>query len=444
MGHHQSWKTYQKKLRNEALRKKLTSKSLWLLLPFAMVLLIAQISGVDLSPGVFTNASGTEKGPGTPPFDKQDFWHLIDLDSVLKASEAQFELNLLETSYILETTLHSGLQQYMTKKLQSSRSPLVSFVAMDPASGEVLSLIEFNRAKKGDQVCLSGRFPAASIFKIVSAAAAIECCNYSAESTLSYNGRKHTLYKNQLKNKTNRYTNHVSLKESFAQSINPTFGKLGVFRLKKELLSEYAARFGFNELIGFELPVEPSGFTVGEDPYEWAEIACGFNRTTVMSPLHGAMMAASILNGGELVEPTIIRQMTSENNQPVYKTNPHVIRQIVSPETSQELKKLMTETVIRGTSRRAFRGHRRDRVLSKLVIGGKTGSIKNKSDDLLYDWFVGFGEEKAGRRQLAIAVLVVHGTLLRTRAQEYARLALREYFRLPETPNPDRSRKNGK
>ncbi|MBW2194480.1 MAG: hypothetical protein JRF37_02630 [Deltaproteobacteria bacterium] len=66
--------------------------------------------------------------------------------------------------------------------------------------------------------------------------------------------------------------------------------------------------------------------------------------------------------------------------------------------------------------------------MSKLLIGGKTGSIKNRSNELLYDWFVGFGIEKGGAKKLALAVLVVHGKLLRARAQEYARLALRYYF----------------
>jgi beta-lactamase class D len=66
--------------------------------------------------------------------------------------------------------------------------------------------------------------------------------------------------------------------------------------------------------------------------------------------------------------------------------------------------------------------------LSNLVLGGKTGSIKNETDKWLYDWFVGYGAEKAGSRKLALAVLVVHGELLRARAHEYARLALKYYF----------------
>jgi cell division protein FtsI/penicillin-binding protein 2 len=332
-------------------------------------------------------------------------------------------------SYFLETTIDIPFQQYMAERILTSKAPAGAFVALNPINGEILSLIEFNHMPGLDHPSLIGRFPAASLFKIVSAAAAIEEKGYCAESTMSFNGRKHTLYKKQLTEQTNRYTNQVSLKKSFAQSINPIFGKLGCLQLKKELLEKYAARFGFNEVIGFELPIEPSGFVVSDNPYEWAEIASGFNRRTVISPVHAAVIAASTLNGGKLMEPTIVRRMTDKSNQIVYQGAPHVIRQAISPEASRELKTLMTETITHGTSRRAFRGYNRDRVLSKIEMGGKTGTIKNQSGDLLYDWFVGFAADRQGDRKLAIGVLMVHNTLLRARSHEFARVAFKEYFK---------------
>jgi peptidoglycan glycosyltransferase len=92
----------------------------------------------------------------------------------------------------------------------------------------------------------------------------------------------------------------------------------------------------------------------------------------------------------------------------------------------------MAATVSYGTCSRTFRGYRRDRILSKLVIGGKTGSINNKSNELHYDWFVGFCEEKNGPKKLALAALVVHNKLLREKAQVFARLAMKYYFKQSE------------
>jgi beta-lactamase class D len=53
------------------------------------------------------------------------------------------------------------------------------------------------------------------------------------------------------------------------------------------------------------------------------------------------------------------------------------------------------------------------KILSKLNIGGKSGSIDNKAHDARYDWFVGFAEEKDGHE----------------RASHYARMAMKQYFR---------------
>ena len=81
-----------------------------------------------------------------------------------------------------------------------------------------------------------------------------------------------------------------------------------------------------------------------------------------------------------------------------------------------------------GTARKTFRGVKRDRVLSRLTIGGKTGSIFNRKHDLRFDWFVGFAEENDGDKKLAIAVVVAHEEYIGIRAGEYARLAIRKHF----------------
>jgi len=355
---------------------------------------------------------------------------LIDPEGLWNNPEGKIDINFSGKSYSVETTLDRELQSYMLKQIERSRSPLIGFVAMDPKTGRILSMIDSRKVKDAKSVCLSSRFPAASIFKIVSAAAAIDRCNISADTRFSYNGRGYTLYRNQLTGRINRYTNFITLKNSFAKSINPVFGKLGIFRLQKDLLEEYAIRFGFNQPIDFELPVELSRVSVGDDPYHWAEVACGFNRETLMSPVHGAMMAAVIANDGKLVEPTIVRCITDSDKNRVYVGSANIVRQVISPKASQEMKQLMAATISQGTCSSTFRGYRRDPILSRLLIGGKTGSINSKRHEFRrYDWFVGFCEEEDGTNSLAVAVLVVHDRFLREQARHFAHRAMRHYFR---------------
>ncbi len=88
----------------------------------------------------------------------------------------------------------------------------------------------------------------------------------------------------------------------------------------------------------------------------------------------------------------------------------------------------MQATIRSGTSRKAFRGYRYDKVLSRLVIGGKTGSISNLEHTSKYDWFVGFAKDKKAPESIAVSVLVVHGDKVGRKAGSYARLAIRAYY----------------
>ena len=66
-------------------------------------------------------------------------------------------------------------------------------------------------AGEQENLCLKARFPAASLFKIVAAAAAIEARGFHPDKTLTYRGGRYTLYKSQLKKRQDRYSNRISL-----------------------------------------------------------------------------------------------------------------------------------------------------------------------------------------------------------------------------------------
>jgi cell division protein FtsI/penicillin-binding protein 2 len=362
----------------------------------------------------------------------------IDRLEVQKLLADKRLVNLEETSFDaifhglpvrVDTSLDVSLQQYLQKKLKRSTSRYIGIVIMDATSGDIVSMVGYDKTDPRSNPCIDNRFPAASIFKIITAAAAVEACGFNPDSTFTFNGRKHTLYKSQLKDRRNRYTHKITLRDSFAQSINPVFGKIGARSLGKLNLEKYAEAFGFNRNIDFEIPVTPSRVTLSDEPYRLAEIASGFNRETTISPLHGVLLAAAVLNQGKLIAPTIIEKVTDEHGHVIYRSDLTTINQAVTPKATEILSDLMQATVRSGTSRKAFKGYRRDRILSKLIIGGKTGSISSKTHDARYDWFVGFAEEKQGFVKLAISVVVAHEKYIGTRAGQYARMGIRHYFK---------------
>jgi len=364
----------------------------------------------------------------TPLQDKSFIQRLFKDLSLINLPKKRFQLTLDGRTFIIDTSIDIDLQNHLLTKMDRKNSRYIGVVALEPKTGKLVMMAGFDKQDPAHNTCLDNRFPAASIFKIVTAAAAVEQCGLNSNSTLTFNGNQHTLYKRQLKDRTNKYTNHISLRDSFAKSVNPVFGKIGKLQLGKEALRKYAEAFGFNSTIGFEKPLSPSRFTIEDDPYNWAEIASGFNRKTTLSPLHGALMASIIVNEGKAIEPSIIEKIITDGGDTIIPAQSAAAEEVISPPTARVVYDLMEATIRYGTGSKAFRGYRRDPVLSKLNIGGKTGSIYNKSHELRYDWFVGFADVKNGNRQLAVAVVVAHEKYIGIRASQYARMAMKKYF----------------
>ncbi|MDP6395999.1 MAG: penicillin-binding transpeptidase domain-containing protein [Desulfobacterales bacterium] len=360
---------------------------------------------------------------------KNDVQVLIANKSIVNWTEKTFHFVSNGQTLIAKTTLDISLQNYLAEKLDRVNSRHIGIVVMDPSTGKVLSMIGFDKTDSSNNPSTDSQFLAASIFKIVTAAAAIEKCGFNPKTILTYNGGKHTLYKSQLKNRKNRYSNKITFRDSFAQSVNPVFGKIGVHCLGKIELQKYAEAFGFNRNIPFEIPLAPSLISLSDNPYQWAEIASGFNRETTLSPLHGALITSVIFNQGMLVEPTVIEVIANGKGESIYQSRLATLNRVITPGASKIIYELMKATIKFGTPKKAFRGHRTDKILSKLHIGGKTGSIYNKARNSRYDWFVGFAERKDAPNKLVISVLVAHDKYIGKRASSYARLAIKHYFR---------------
>jgi peptidoglycan glycosyltransferase len=329
----------------------------------------------------------------------------------------------------VETSLEPDLQARLTEAMDRKNSRFIGIVVMEADSGRILAMAGFDKTDPQSNPCLQSTFPAASLFKIVTAAAAVDHCGYTNHTPVNFNGYKHTLYKSQLKEANNHYTHTISFADSFAQSVNPVFGKLGSLRLGKDLLEEYGLGFGFNQPLDFELAVTPSHLIVTDVPYRLAEIASGFNNETTLSPLHAAVMVSAVLNKGRMVCPSLVERIVDADGRVIYRSQATWQRRAMTSKASAVVAEMMEATVQSGTARKIFRGQQRDPVLSQVRIGGKTGSISNRTNDARFDWFIGYAEAKEGAGHLAVAVMVAHEEYIGVRAGTYARMAIAHYFK---------------
>ncbi|MCG6893775.1 MAG: PbpA [Desulfobacteraceae bacterium] len=429
------WRLYQRRLQQrKTVRPALKVLFLLVVLLGAAYGLVDAIGGDSFSffsTGSHAPLATSKRVPAReamPAWGKEDVRQLLDGNLPLNLRKRRFSVVQDGTPLHVETTLDMQLQRTLLDALNTAHARYIGIVAMNPANGSILAMVSYDKDDPTHNTTINSAFPAASIFKIVTAVAAIQEHGYHPDQAVYYNGRKYTLYKSQLKERRTRWTRKTSFRESFGLSINPVFGKIGAGLLGKPILESYARTFGFNEPIDFEAPVSMSRIVVEDDPYQWAEIASGFNRTTRISPLHAAVIGASIVNGGLLVEPTMVARITDGENRLLYHHQARTVRSVMSREATTKMQRLMAETIRSGTCRKTFRGYRKDPVLSQLELGGKTGSISNGDHDARFDWFVGFAVEKRGDVQMVLSIVVAHEDYIGVRASQYAREAFKQYF----------------
>ncbi|MCP3873222.1 MAG: PbpA [Desulfobacteraceae bacterium] len=361
--------------------------------------------------------------------------HIISSTDFIKTDKNIFFVDTPEQSYKITTSIDIYLQDFLislmnrTKKLKRGKPQRIALVVMEADSGKIIAMTGFDLENPDANPCIDADYPAASIFKIVTAAAAIESLGYTPQTQLYFNGNKYTLYKRQLKDVKNKYSYKISFSRAFAESVNPVFGKIGKNYLGKKRLESYADAFGFNQIIESELPFISGSFETNSSEYHLAELGCGFNTDTTISPMFGAMLTAAVVNSGDLMLPSIVEHVTDSDGEIIYKNQKSTYKSAIRPKTAATMIKLMEKTIQRGTARKSFRGASKDTVLSKLVIGGKTGSLYNRGHTVKYDWFTGFGKEKRGNKKIAISIVVGHRKYIGTRATTYAKMILKQYFK---------------
>ncbi|MGD1969496.1 MAG: penicillin-binding transpeptidase domain-containing protein [Desulfobacterales bacterium] len=355
----------------------------------------------------------------------------VYLGNVVKDSARLTDQFILQNNgkrFFIRTTIHAKLQEYIGRMLKRSRTVQSAVVVLNPHDGRIKAMVNYNADGNSDNLCLKANFPAASLFKIVSASAALESAGYTPDKPLFFQGNKHTLYKYQLKTQKGRSTTQTKFRRAFASSNNSVFGKIGIYDLGQNVLVKYADKFYFNRRIPFEFPLAASRIDVPADEFGLAEIASGFNKRTLISPLHAALLSSVAANNGSMPMPWLVESVRNESNEILYQARQRVLETTVNQKTAADLKILMEDAVKYGTSRKSLRKLRRKEKFKNVDLGSKTGTINDSTDRYKYDWLTAFALSAADDRDICVGVLAVHGKILGTRANEMARAIINYYF----------------
>ena len=258
-----------------------------------------------------------------------------------------------------------------------------------------------------------GLYPPGSTFKVVTAAAALDSGAFKPDSTF-YDPGYCEEYGKRVSNAGNPESpetfGNVTLAQGLQHSINSVFCNIGK-RIGAGKILDYGERFGLYASPDIELPADaqsPSGlyrkhklFKPKHPEYQVdpGRLAFGQERLLV-TPLQMAMVAATVANGGVLMQPHLIDEVTAPGGSIVRRLRPHKVRRVISPTTAQELTQMMESVVTGGTATNVQ--------IPGVRLAGKTGTAETNVNGKYTTWFIAFAP--ADKPKVAVAVALENQT----------------------------------
>lgn len=212
---------------------------------------------------------------------------------------------------------------------------------------------------------VSDTYVPGSVFKTFIASAALEENVATLDTTYNCTG---SIKVDSYTMKCHYHPGHGT--ENFTQglenSCNPFFitvgQKLGVHNYFK-----YFDGFGFTQKTGIDLPGEAMPQYYPEESYGIVELSsASFGQTNSLTPIQVCAGLSAIANGGKLVTPYLVSSIVDADGKVVSKTQPNVVRQVISEETSRTVRQMMKSVVDNGTGKNGY--------VAGYSVGGKTGT----------------------------------------------------------------------
>jgi peptidoglycan glycosyltransferase len=322
------------------------------------------------------------------------------------------QLDYDSSKYNVQYTFNSGLEEFIKKQLGLYHPDYTSVVVLDNETGNIIAAVDYAREKKvyGRDLAFTNTHPAASIFKVITASDLLENTHIKTDTEFHFTGRSTTLYRHQLKDPggRHRWIRTLDLEKAFATSNNVIFGRTAIENLTPAGLKKMAEKFGFNKRLVEGINLAPSVFNMASDQYNLAEFSSGLNDKTLMSPVHGAVIASVVANGGVLRYPVVIKELQGINDKKLIYPPIKKEEVVLTPRTAEDLRTLFMATITQGTARASFR--RSKYLLDKLEIGGKTGSLTGGEPFGKRDWFVSYAKsiEDKNDKGISICVMIVN------------------------------------
>ena len=323
----------------------------------------------------------------------------------------------------IETTLDPKVQAAAADGLKGIKG---AAVALDPKTGAILAMysnptydpndlashdlrvVERNsKALNADpdkptlNRTINELYPPGSVFKVVTAAAALSTGEYTENSMLPgpavLNLPDTTADLPNHDGRACASTAEITMTQALAVSCNTAFAYLGL-QIGADALQAQAAKFGFGDGLTVPMRVTPSRVPAQMNKPQLAQSSIGQYDVQV-TPLQMAMVAAGVANRGVVMKPYLVESVIGSDLSVIESADPQELSQAVTPEVAAQLTRMMESVVEDGTGQRAQ--------MQGVQVAGKTGTAEHGEGRKAHAWFISFAP--ANDPKIAVAVIAEDG-----------------------------------
>jgi cell division protein FtsI/penicillin-binding protein 2 len=300
---------------------------------------------------------------------RRRFGYNVDYPSQPPQPGVDIELTI-DKNYqtIIEDELDKGVEKYNAKYGMA--------VMMNPRTGEILAMysspgFDPNNAANSSVSARRNRvitdiFEPGSTFKIFPAAALLQENIKKPDDIVFCENGKYRYYKHTV-NDSKKYA-WLSFQRVIENSSNIGMVKLSA-DISRNTFYQYLKNFGFDSQTGINMLGESTGLL--SQPKDFSGLSKGvisFGQEIGVTALQLVNAYSAVINGGELKRPYIVSRITSQEGDVLQLGAPQTIRQVISDDISEILRRFMVGAVQRGTGNKA--------ALDGIEIGGKTGTAQ--------------------------------------------------------------------
>ncbi|MGP0587509.1 stage V sporulation protein D [Paenibacillus timonensis] len=286
----------------------------------------------------------------------------------------------LNLNLTIDKTIQSIIEREMDQAMDRLQADSALTIAMNPKTGEILGMAarpgyepgayqEYDSAVYNRNLPIWMTYEPGSTFKIITLAAALEEKKVDLLNDRFFDPGYVKVGGATLRCWKKGGHGSQTFLQVVENSCNPGFVALGQ-RLGKETLFQYIKNFGFGSKTGIDLNGEENGIMFKLPQVGPVELATtSFGQGVSVTPIQQITAVSAAINGGKLFKPFVAKSWTNpDTGEVVSETKPQLVRQVISEETSKQIRTALESVVANGTGGNAF--------IDGYRVGGKTGTAQ--------------------------------------------------------------------